>query len=160
LRARINGERWTGDLGDIAKRRLLRILVVPSALSFHYNGTFMQGVMFDLGRELEKDLNKKLKTGNLAIHVVFIPVSREDILFKLAEGYAEIAGTIGERAQGTRVDYTEPLIPDAEGVVVTGPVAPAINRVEDLSGQKLYVQKNTAIWDKLRELNEQFRPGI
>ena len=157
LEARINGEKWSGDLDGIAKRRILRILVVPSALSFYFNGTEMQGAMFELGRDLEKALNKKLKTRNLPINVVFIPVAREEMLSKLAAGYADIAGSIAEREQAAQVDYTEPLVPDAEGVVVTGPGAPAITRPEDLSGQEIYVQENTAIWDKLVELNEQFR---
>jgi membrane-bound lytic murein transglycosylase MltF len=157
LEARINGERWTGDLDGIAKRRILRILVVPSALGFYFNGSEMQGAMFELGRDLEKDLNKKLKTHDLPINLVFIPVAREDMLSKLAAGYADIAGTIAEREQAAQVDYTEPLVPDAEGVVVTGPAAPPVNRLEDLSGQELYVEENTAIWDKLVELNEQFR---
>jgi membrane-bound lytic murein transglycosylase MltF len=56
-----------------------------------------------------------------------------------------------------QVDYTAPLVPDAEGVVVTGPAAPPITRLEDLSGRELYVRENTAIWDKLTELNERFR---
>jgi membrane-bound lytic murein transglycosylase MltF len=157
LEARINGEKWTGDLDGIAKRRILRILVVPSALGFYFNGTEMQGAMFELGRDLEKALNKKLKTRNLAINVVFIPVAREELLSKLAAGYADIAGTLAEREQAAQVDYTEPLVPDAAGVVVTGPTAPTITRLEDLSGREIYVQENTAIWDKLTELNEQFR---
>jgi membrane-bound lytic murein transglycosylase MltF len=157
LEARINGERWTGDLDGIAKRRILRILVVPSALGFYFNGTEMQGAMFELGRDLEKALNKRLRTRILAINVVFIPVAREELMSKLAAGYADIAGTMAEREQAAQVDYTEPLVPEAEGVVVTGPTAPAITRLEDLSGHEIYVQENTAIWDKLTELNKQFR---
>ena len=87
LEARINGERWTGDLDGIAKRRILRILVVPIALGFYFKGTQMQSAMFELGRDLEKELNRKLKTGNLAINVVFISVVREKMLSKLAAGY-------------------------------------------------------------------------
>ena len=157
LEARVNGERWTGDLDGIAKRRILRILVVPSALGFYFNGTEMQGAMFELGLELEKELNRKLKTGKLRIYVVFIPVAREEMISKLAAGYADIAGTFAEREHTAQVDYTEPLIADAEGIVVTGPAAPAITRLEDLSGHEIYVHENTAIWDKLAELNEQLR---
>jgi membrane-bound lytic murein transglycosylase MltF len=79
------------------------------------------------------------------------------MLSKLADGYADIGGSIAEREPTAQVDYTEPLIPDAKGVVVTGPASPAISRLEALSGQEIYVQQNTAIWDKLVELNEQFR---
>ena len=40
--------------------------------------------------------------------------------------------------------------------MVTGPAASAITRLEDLSGQEIYAQQNTAIWDKLIELDQQF----
>ena len=155
---RINGEKWTGDLDGIAKRRILRILVAPSALGFYFNGTEMQGALYEYGRELEKDLNKKLRTGNLPINVVYIPVAREVMISKLAAGYADIAGSVSApRERAAQVDYTLPLIPDAEGVLVLGPAAPPITRLGDLSGQELYLRENTAIWDALAELNEQFR---
>jgi membrane-bound lytic murein transglycosylase MltF len=158
LEARINGEKWTGDLDGIAKRRILRILVAPSALGFYFNGTEMQGALYEFGLELEKDLNKKLKTGDLPIYVVYIPVARQEMLSKLAAGYADIAGSLSApREQASNVDYTAPLIPEAAGVVVTGPAARPIARMEDLSGQEIYAHENTAIWDKLTELNEQFR---
>ena len=158
LLARINGEKWTGDLDGIAKRRILRILVAPSALGFYFNGTEMQGALYEYGRELEKDLNKKLKTGDLPIYVVYIPVARQEMISKLAAGYADIAGSLSApREQASNVDYTAPLIPEAVGVVVTGPAAPPIARLEDLSGQQIYVHENTAIWDKLTELNERLR---
>jgi membrane-bound lytic murein transglycosylase MltF len=158
LEDRINGEKWIGDLDGIAKRRILRILVAPSALGFYFNGTEMQGALYEFGLELEKELNQKLKTGDLPIYVVYIPVARQEMISKLAAGYADIAGSLSApREQTSNVDYTAPLIPDAEGVVVTGPASPPISRLEDLSGQEIYVHENTAIWDKLTELNEQFR---
>ena len=158
LEDRINNENLTGDLDGIAKRRLLRILVVPTALGFYFNGSQMQGAMYDLGRELEKELNKKLKTGNLTIAAVFIPVARKDMIAKLAAGQADLAGTliVPRENQAAAVDYTAPLIPDAAGVVVTGPAAPPIAKLDDLAGREVYVHMNTAIWDKLGELNEQF----
>src|SRR5271170_2595297 len=129
-----------GDLDGIAKRRLLRILVVPTALGFYFNGSQMQGAMYDLGRELEKELNKKLKTGNLTIAAVFIPVARKEMIAKLAAGQAALAGTliVPRENQAAPVDYTAPLIPDAAGVVVTGPASPNIAKLDDLSGQEVY----------------------
>ncbi len=53
--------------------------------------------------------------------------------------------------QAAQVDYTVPLIPEAAGIVVTGPTAPPIAKLDDLSGQEVYVRENTGIWDKLAE---------
>src|SRR5262245_4857348 len=159
LEARLNGEKWTGDLDGIAKRRILRILVVPTALGFFFNGSQMQGAMYDMGRELEKELNKKLKTGNLEIGALFIPVAREEMIGKLAEGYGDVAGTliVPREHQKAQVDYTSPLVPEAAGVVVSGPGAPPIAKLDDLSGHQVYVRDHTAVWDKLGELNEELR---
>jgi membrane-bound lytic murein transglycosylase MltF len=79
------------------------------------------------------------------------------MISKLAGGYADLAGstTVPRGTQGAQVDYTAPLVPDAAGVVITGPAAPPLARLDDLSGQEVYVHQNTAIWDKLAELNEQ-----
>ena|SRR5215469_15005527 len=157
IEARINGERWSGDLIEIAKRRILRILIVPTALGFYFNGSQMQGAMYELGRELEKELNKKLKTGNLPIIAAFIPVAREEMISKLAAGYGDLAATLiaPREAQGTQVDYTAPLVPNAAGVVVTGPAAPPLAKLDDLSSHEVYVHENTIVWDKLVELNGQ-----
>jgi membrane-bound lytic murein transglycosylase MltF len=158
IEARINGQSWSGDLDGIARRRIIRILVVPTALGFYFNGREMQGAMYELGRELEKELNKTLKTGNLAINAVFIPVAREEMISKLAGGYGDVAGTLiaPRAAQGApAVDYTIPLVPTAAGVVVTGPAAPPIAKLDDLSGHEIYVHQNTIIWDKLVELNQE-----
>jgi membrane-bound lytic murein transglycosylase MltF len=87
---------------------------------------------------------------------VFIPVAREEMISKLAGGYADLAGTtVPRETQGAQVDYTAPLVSDAAGVVVTGPAAPPLARLDDLSDHEVYVHQNTAIWDKLAELNEQ-----
>src|SRR5215467_8933010 len=42
IEARINGQRWSGDLNGIAKRPIIRILVVPTALGLYFNGKEMQ----------------------------------------------------------------------------------------------------------------------
>ena len=45
LEQRLKHEKWHGDLDGIAKRRLLRVLVTPSKLGFHFAGGQMQGAI-------------------------------------------------------------------------------------------------------------------
>ena len=87
---------------------------------------------------------------------MFIPVAREEMISKLAAGYADIAGTliVPRDSQTAEVDYTSPLIQDAPGVVVTGPTAPLVAKLEDLSGYEVYAHEHTAIWDRVKELND------
>jgi len=90
LEARINGERWTGDLDGIAKRRILRILVVPSALGFYFNGAEMRGAMFELGRDLANSFTRHHEGGEMQGSKV----------------RSDLAGQLGELSRTPR-----PLIP-------------------------------------------------
>jgi len=116
------------------------------------------GVTYEFGRLLEKELNRRFKKGNLQIDVVFLPVPRDRLLPALAEGYGDIAAatlTITEGRLQT-VDFTEPVSKAVAQVVVTGPGAPSLSRLEDLSGQKVYVRASSAFFESLQSLNASF----
>lgn len=156
---RLLRERWHGDLDGIAKRRVLRVLVTPSKLGFQFNGSQMQGAIYEYSREFEKFLDKKLDTGHLSILAVFIPVSRERLIPMLADGSGDLVASlvgVNEKYQGT-VDYTDPLYDDAKVVVVSGPGAPPISQLKDLAGQEAYYYQNTIPFDKLSQISEGFR---
>src|SRR5215470_2269211 len=65
-------ETWHGDVDGIAKRRFLRILVAPSKLGFHFNGSEMEGAIYEFSREFETFLNKKLNSRHAPIGAMFI----------------------------------------------------------------------------------------
>ena len=88
-------------------------------------------------KAFEADLNKKLKLGKLGMIVVFIPVSRDEIFTGLIEGRGDVAianlTITPERLK--LVDFTDPTYKNGSEIVVTGPGAPAIKTVDDLSGK-------------------------
>ncbi len=51
------------------------------------------------------------------------------------------------------VDFTDPTRRNVDEVVVTGPGAPAIASVDDLSGQDVFVRKSSSYYQSLLELN-------
>ena len=74
-------------------------------MGFYFDGSQMHGALYEFCREFERFLNRKLHTGNLAIHLAFIPVGRDSLLPKLEEGNlwirASLPPTISlEEAQG------------------------------------------------------------
>lgn len=79
-------KKWTGDLDGMIKRRIIRALV-PYSKTFYFNdrGT-ERGLAYEALRLFEEDLNKKLKTKNIRVHVVFLPVSRDKFIPYLREG--------------------------------------------------------------------------
>ena len=55
------------------------------------------------------------------------------------------------------VDFTSPTRTNVSEVVVTGPGAPAIASVDDLSGKEVYARKDSSVWQSLVALNERLK---
>ncbi|MCU0593413.1 MAG: lytic transglycosylase F, partial [Desulfobacterales bacterium] len=118
-----------------------------------------RGVGYEAFRKFEEDLNKKLKAKHIRVNVVFIPVSRDELLPALVEGRGDIAAanlTITE-ARDQLVDFADPTLTDVSEIVVTGPESPAIATLDDLSGQEVFVRPSSSYYESLRALNERFK---
>src|SRR5262249_3114932 len=91
--------------------------------------------------------------------VVFVPVSRDQILPWLVEGRGDLAvgGLTVTPERDKLVDFTAPGRTKVDEVVVTGPGAPAITRVEDLAGRKVFVRPATSYHESLVELNRRLK---
>jgi membrane-bound lytic murein transglycosylase MltF len=148
---------YQGDLDGMIKRRLIRVLVPYSKTFYFVDRATPRGLAYDVTRLLENDLNKKLKTGHVRLHVVCIPVSRDEMIPGLLEGKGDIAAgnlTITpERLQ--KVDFTYPTHRNATEIVVSGPGAEPIGTVEDLAGKEVYIRKSSSYYASIEELNEE-----
>ena len=87
----ITAKRWTGDLDGMLKRRQIRILVPYSKTFYFVDRGTQRGLAYEVGRLLEEDLNKKLKTKHVRIHVLLVPVARDEIIPALLEGRGDLA---------------------------------------------------------------------
>ena len=154
LQEQLVHEKWQGDLDGIVKRRILRVLVAPNKLGFYFDGSVIHGALYEYCREFERFLNHKLHTGNLAIHLAYIPVGRDSLLPKLAEGYGDLVATMMVTSSQPQyaVDFTDPLYDDAKAVIVSGPGEP-LSRLDDLSGRGVYYFSNTIPYENLRRLS-------
>ena len=114
----------------IAKRQI-RVLVVYSKTFYFVDRGRQRGATYDFMRAFEDDLNRRLKTGHLRVHVVFIPVGRDELLPGLVEGRGDIAAAnltiTDERRQ--QVDFSDPIATGVNEIVVTGPGSPPIQSV-------------------------------
>ena len=86
-------ERWTGDFDGMVKRRKIRALVTFNNTSYFFYHGSRRGLSYELLKEFENSINKELKRKHLKINIIFIPVSRDDLIPMLAEGRADIAVT-------------------------------------------------------------------
>lgn len=149
---------WAGDFPGMVERRVIRALVTPNKMSYFLDGATQRGVTYELLTQLEEEINKKRKTGNLKIYVLVIPTTRDRVIPDLVAGRGDIAATnltpTPERKQ--HVEFLEPFLTDVSEVVVTGPGGPALESLEDLAGKTVYIRRSSSYWEHLVELNESF----
>jgi membrane-bound lytic murein transglycosylase MltF len=107
----------------------------------------------------EAKLNEALERGHLKVHVVMVPVARDQLLPGLLEGYGDIAlGNITLTPERRElVDFSDPLMGNIEELVVTGPESPPLASLDDLSGKEIVVRESSSYHASLRRLNERFR---
>jgi len=144
-----------GDFDAMKKRRLIRVLVVYNKTNYFVDKGAQRGIVYDVFKTFEDELNKKYKTGNLKIHVAFRPVGRPDLEAALQDGRGDIVAAnvtvTPERLQ--RVDFSNPTVKNISEIVVSGPASPPIASVDDLSDREVFVRKGSIYNESLERLN-------
>lgn len=147
--------KWTGDLDGMIKRRLIRILVPYSKTYYFVDRGRQRGLVYEVGRLLEDDLNAKLKAKHIRVNVVFVPVGRDDIIPALLDGRGDIAmaGLTITPEREALVDFSDPTARNVTEIVVTGPEAEPIATLEDLSGKEVYLRQSSSFYESIERLN-------
>ena len=147
-----------GDLDKMAEKRQIRVLVVNSKTFYFLDRGRQRGISYDLLKEFEKFVNKKLKTKTLRIDVVFIPVRRDELIPGLIKGLGDIAVAnltiTPERRK--HVDFSNPMLTGVKELLVTGPAAPPVTGLDDLAGKEVHVRKSSSYYESLVLLNDKF----
>jgi membrane-bound lytic murein transglycosylase MltF len=155
----ITFERRVGDLNGMVERHQIRALVVPSRSGFFYDKGHPQGITYEAFDEFQRFVNRKLKTGSLKIIVTFIPMRPEQLERALLEGVGDVVGypVIMTPEREEEVLFTSPIYSNVKQVIVTGPKAPPITSLDDLSLKEIYVNPLTVYYGDLRSLSESFQ---
>jgi membrane-bound lytic murein transglycosylase MltF len=150
---------WIGDFDGMVERRVIRVLTVFQIGGYFLDGPQEKGLTYDLVKMFEKFLNERLDTGHLKLHVVLIPVAFDQLLPALEQGYGDIAAaglSITPQRQKT-VDFGAPLSREVREVIITGPAAPSMTAIDDLSGKTVYIKPGSSYRESLESLNDRFR---
>ena len=146
---------WTGDFDGMKKRRLVRVLVVYNKTNYFIDRGTPRGITAEAFKLFEDDINKKYKTGNLKIHVVLVPVRRDELADHLLSGRGDIVAAsitvTPERLE--KVDFTSGGMKNVSEIVVTGPASEPVAAKEDLSGKEFFVRKGSIFQETLEKLN-------
>ena len=108
------GKKWSGDFDAMAERHLIRALVPYSKTFYFLDGADQRGLTYELLKEFETFVNKKLQRKSLKVRLVVIPTKRDRLLPALVEGMGDIAAgnlTITPVRQ-KQVDFSAPTVPD------------------------------------------------
>ena len=150
---------WTGDLDGMVERRQVRILVIPNRTDYYLDHGEPKGLTAEYAREFERRLNRRFQTGARPIRVTFVPVTRDELVPLLIAGKGDIAAAnltiTAERLQ--LVDFTPPFRTDVREILVTGPAAPEVASLEDLSGQEVMTRRSSSYWPSLEALDARLR---
>lgn len=155
----VYAEQWTGDLDEMETQRMIRVLTVYGLGRYFLDGGRPKGLTYDLFKAFEDFVNERMGKRHLRVHVVFIPVERDELLTSLIEGRGDIAAaglTITPERKAI-VDFTDPITKEISEVLVTGPSAPEIESIDDLSGKAIYVRASSSYRASLDQLNARFR---
>jgi membrane-bound lytic murein transglycosylase MltF len=151
--------RRTGDLDTMEQERVIRVLTVYGLGRYFLDGPQEKGLTYEMFKMFEEFINKRLKKKHLRVHVVFIPVARDELIPGLIEGRGDIAaaGLTITPERDELIDFTNPVSKQLSEVLVTGPSAPTIKTIEDLAGKTIYVRASSSYSASLDQLNRRFR---
>ena len=150
---------FTGDFDALVERRVIRAAVTFNRTHYFIDHGEERGLAFESLKLFENDLNADLKTRNLKVHVVIVPMSRDQLYPALAGGKVDMVAamvTVTPERE-TLVAFSDPTRTNVNEVVVTGPGAPPIVTVDDLAGQEVFVRKGSIYDESLARLNTQLK---
>ncbi len=152
--------RYPGVLDTIVAKRRLRVLVPYSQTTYYIEGTERRGIAYEAMLHFEEYLNRRLgfPTQPPQVQVVFIPLTRDQLIPALLEGYGDL---IAESLTVTpsredRLLFTEPIFSGAREILVRGAGAPRVDAVEELAGKTVHVRFTSSFFEHLLGWNDRF----
>lgn len=149
---------WHGDYDGMVDRRIIRALVPFGGYQFYYEDGRPRGASYELLQRLEEHVNREAGRGNIKIHVVAIPMNRDELIPALLDGHADlIAADLTITPERSRlVTFARPMLTNVNEVVVTGPGAAPLESLDDLSATSIVVRQSSSYFEHLGKVSEDF----
>jgi membrane-bound lytic murein transglycosylase MltF len=147
---------FKGDLDGMVKRRVIRVLTVQNPILYFMDRGREVGMTYESIKGFEKQVNAKLGNKLVTVHVIAIPVARDQLIPRLLAGHGDIAAaalTVTPERQ-KQVDFSDPAATGVREVLVSGPTGPAVASVDDLSGKEVYLRPSSSYAEHVRTLNK------
>jgi membrane-bound lytic murein transglycosylase MltF len=147
---------FTGDLDEMVKRRLIRTGVVVNRTHYFIDKGIERGMTYESMRRFEDDLNKQFKTGLLKVHVIAVPLSRDQLFPALQQGKVDlVAAALTITPERLKfADFSTPTRAGVSEIAVIGPRVAPLATPEDLSGREVFVRRSSSYYESVQRLNE------
>jgi membrane-bound lytic murein transglycosylase MltF len=147
---------FTADLDAMVKRRLVRAGVVFNRTQYFIDRGVQRGMSYEAIKLFEDELNKRLKTGLLKVHIAIIPLARDQLFPSLVAGKVDfVAAALTITPERRKmVDFSTPTRTNVSEIVVTGPGVKAPTSPDDLSGREVFIRKSSSYYESVQRLNE------
>ena len=151
-------EPYKGDLDGMIERRVIRVLTVQNPILYFVDRGREVGITYESIKAFEKQLHDKLGNKVVKVHVVAIPVARDQLIPMLVAGQGDIAAAqltvTPERKK--QVDFSSPAATGVREVLVTGKDAPPVASLAELSGREVYIRPSSSYAEHVAVLNKRF----
>ena len=147
--AKKKNEPFTGDLAEIKKRKVLRVLTRNSASTYFLWRGELLGFEYELAKRFAEQNDLRLE--------MVVPPSRDLLIPWLKQGKGDLiaaAMTINEQRQTQGIGFSRPYHQVSE-LLVTRRDDSSLNTPEDLKGRTVVVRKSSAYWESLEALQQQ-----
>ncbi len=150
---------WTGDWDGMVARNQVRVLVPISKTFYFLDGGRQRGLIYDLMKVFENQVNKDLKRKIMQVRFIFIPVNRDELIPGLINGVGDIAagGITITPERKAHIDFSEPFLTNVREIIVTGPDSPPLTSLDDLAGKTIHVRKSSSFYEHLVHVNTSFK---
>ncbi|HMF95706.1 MAG TPA: transporter substrate-binding domain-containing protein, partial [Vicinamibacterales bacterium] len=147
---------FKGDLDEMVKRRLIRAAVVFNRTQYFIDKGVQRGISYESLKLFEDELNKRLKTGLLKVHVAIIPLQRDQLGAALLDGKVDlVAAAITITPERRKLaDFSNPTRRDVSEIVVSGAHVPPVATADDLSGRSVFVRRGSVYLESVEKLNQ------
>ncbi len=147
---------FKGDFDAMVKRRLIRAGVVFNRTQYFIDKGVQRGISYESIKLFEDEINKRLKTGLITVHVAFVPLSRDELFPALEQGKVDfVAAALTVTPERRKVaEFSKPTRSGVSEIVVTAADVPPIATTDDLSGREVFVRRSSSYYESLQHLNE------
>ena len=137
---------------------MIRVGVTFNRTHYFIDAGEPRGLAYESIRNFEDELNAQLKTRNLRVHLVFVPLQRIQLRSALLDGKVDmVAAMVTVTPEREKMAaFSTPTRTNVSQVVVTGPGAAALKTLDDLAGREVFVRKSSLYYDSVVKLNATF----